>query len=96
MDVSMLTGLAGSRLVFGLLTVVGMAICSAGIGTAARLGLWAHPVTIAGYLLGALALLLAAQGIFRLQLLPLSNWQALAAILAIIVVKIGLARLYGV
>jgi hypothetical protein len=95
MDTSMWATLAGSRLVFGIVTVVGMGMCSAGIGKAAQLGLWVHPVSIAGYLLGALALLLAAHGIFPFQLVPLSNPQALLAILAIVVVKIILARLYS-
>jgi hypothetical protein len=95
MDASLLSSLANSRLVFGVVTVVGMAMCAPGIGHAMRLGLWAHPITIAGYLLGALALLLAAQGIFHFQVVPLSNQQALLAIFGIIVVKIVLARLYG-
>jgi hypothetical protein len=95
MESSFLTALGNSRLVFGLVTFAGMAMCSAGIGKAARLGLWLHPVTILGYLLGAAALLLVVQGIMRWQVLPLSNQQALLAILGIIVVKIGLARFYG-
>jgi hypothetical protein len=72
-----------------------MTMCSAGIGKAARLGLWLHPVTILGYLLGAAALLLAAQGLLRWQVLPLNNEQALLAILGIIVVKIVLSRFYA-
>lgn len=95
MDTSMWTALANSRLVFGIVTVVGMSMCSAGIGRAAQLGVWVHPVTVAGYVLGALALLLAVQGIFHFQLVPLSNQQALLAILAIVVVKILLARFYS-
>jgi hypothetical protein len=96
MESSVFTALSNSRLVFGLLTFVGMAMCSAGIGKAARLGLWLHPITILGYLLGVAALLLAAQGLARWQVLPLSNEQVLLSILAIIVVKIMLARFYGV
>jgi hypothetical protein len=71
MDTSMWATMANSRLLFGIVTVVGMSMCSAGIGKAAQLGLWVHPVTVAGYVLGALALLLAAQGLFHFQLLPL-------------------------
>ena len=95
MDTSMWATLADSRLFFGIVTVVGMGMCSAGIGKAAQLGLWVHPITIAGYVMGAFALLLALQGIFHFQLVPLSNQQALLAILAIVVVKIVLARLYS-
>jgi hypothetical protein len=88
------TAVANSRIVFGVVTLVGMVICSAGIGKAARLGLWVHPVTLAGYVLGGSALLLAVQGLFRLQLLPLTNVQSLVAILAIVVLKIVLATFY--
>jgi hypothetical protein len=95
MDTSMWAALANSRLVFGIMTVAGMSLCAAGIGKAAQLGLWFHPVTVSGYVLGVLALLLAAQGIFHFQLVPLSNQQALLAIFAIIVVKIVLARFYS-
>jgi hypothetical protein len=94
METSFVAGLANSRLVFGLVTVVGMAMCSAGIGKAARLGLWSHPLTIAGYGLGVAALVLAAQGVFRFRLLPVSNTAALLGILGIIVVKTALATLY--
>ncbi len=94
MQTSLFTTLATSRLVFGLVTVVGMAMCAPGIGKAARLALWAHPATILGSLLGILALLLAAQGIFRFHLVPLTNAQSLLAILAIIVVKLALATAY--
>jgi hypothetical protein len=95
MDTSVWATVANSRLVFGIVTVAGMGMCSAGIGRAAQLGLWVHPLTVAGYVLGALALLLAAQGVFHFQLLPLTNQQALLAIIAIIVMKIVLARFYS-
>lgn len=95
MDASVISTIANSRLIFVAVTAVGMAMCSAGIGKAARLGLWVHPITVAGYLLGTLALLLAAQGVFRLQWLPLTNVQVLAAILGIIVLKVALAAFYG-
>lgn len=95
MDTSVWVTVANSRLVFGIVAVVGMSMCSAGIGRAAQLGLWVHPVTVAGYILGALALLLAAQGIFHFQLLPVTNQQALLAIFAIVVTKIVLARFYS-
>lgn len=41
------------------LVVVGMAMCARGIGRVAAAGLWAHPVAIVGYLLGAVILALA-------------------------------------
>lgn len=95
MDTALVTTVVNSRLVFGVVAVIGMAMCSGGIGKAARLGLWMHPITVAGYVLGALALLLAVQGVLRLHLVPLNGGQALLAILWIIVLKVALARLYG-
>lgn len=95
MDASFVSTIANSRLVFVVVTAVGMAMCSAGIGKAARLGLWIHPITITGYVLGALALLLAAHGALRFQVLPLTNVQALVAIFGIIVLKVALAAFYG-
>ena len=93
-SVNWFTALADSRLTFVVVLLVGMALCSAGIGKAAARGLWVHPLTLAGYVLGAAALLLSIQGIFRLHVIRVENALALALILAIVVVKIALAALY--
>ncbi len=95
METSFFTTLADSRLAMSLITAGGIALCMPGIAKTARLGLWVHPVSIAAYLLGALALLLAAQAIFRWHVLPVTNTQALVGIIGIMVVKFGLAFLYG-
>jgi hypothetical protein len=86
--------LANNRLTFVVVLVLGMALCSTGIGKAAARGLWVHPLTLAGYVLGAGALLLIIQGIFRLHLIPVENALALVLILGIVIVKIALATLY--
>jgi hypothetical protein len=95
MDGSLFATIAGSRLSFLVVLLVGMALCAGGIGKAARLGLWLHPVTLAGYLLGACALALGMQGLFHLRLLPIGDGLALVLMLGIIVVKFGLAALYS-
>lgn len=86
--------LTASRLTYIIVLIVGMALCTRGIGQAAAKNLWASPVTIAGYLLGALALLLSLQGIFRFSVVPLQGALLLGGILAIIVIKMALALAY--
>ena len=89
-----LATLTASRLTYIVVLIVGMALCTRGIGQAAAKNLWASPVTIAGYLLGALALLLSLQGIFRFHVVPLQGALLTGGILAIIVVKMLLALAY--
>jgi hypothetical protein len=86
--------ITGSRLTYLVLLVLGTALCTPGIGKTARLGLWMHPISFAGYILGAAALLLIVQGLFRLQIVPVSSGMALALIGGIVVIKIVLAALY--
>ncbi len=93
MVTSFLPTLAESRIARTVLSVGGIALCMPGIGKASRLGLWLHPVSFAAYALGAVALILLAQGLFRFRLLPVSSLQALLIVLGIIVVKIALAPL---
>jgi hypothetical protein len=91
---SFLSVVGASRITYIVVLLVGMALCTRGIGQAATKGLWTHPVTIAGYLLGGLALLLGLQGIFRFSIIPLQGAVLLAGILAIIVLKMLLALAY--
>lgn len=65
-----------------LLVVIGMAICSqGGIGRVAATGQWLHPLSIIGYILGGLILLIAL-AVFIGWKLPYiqSDQQALLAI----------------
>lgn len=94
MSTSFLTAIAASRVTYLVVLLLGMALCARGIGQAAVRNLWTHPVTIAGYLLGVLALLLGLQGIFRFRIVPLDGWLLLAGILGIILVKVLLALAY--
>ena len=89
-----LVSLTASRLTYIVVLLVGMALCTRGIGKAAAGNLWTSPVTIAGYLLGALALLLSLQGIFRFSLIPLQGALLLGGILAIVIIKMLLALTY--
>jgi hypothetical protein len=91
---SFLSIVGASRITYIVVLLVGMALCTRGIGQAAAKGLWTHLVTIAGYVLGALALLLGLQGIFRFSVIPLEGVVLLAGILAIMVLKMLLALAY--
>ncbi|HET9908966.1 MAG TPA: hypothetical protein VFQ23_20115 [Anaerolineales bacterium] len=52
--------LSNVRLDIVLLVILGMAICTqGGIGRVAATGQWAHPLSIIGYVLGGLILLIA-------------------------------------
>jgi hypothetical protein len=94
MQASFLSTIADSRVTYVVVMLVGMAMCTRGIAITAAKGLWANPISIAGYLLGAVALLLGLQGIFRFTLVPLHGWLLLGGILAIIVLKMVLALGY--
>ena len=74
--------LSNIRLDILLLVVIGMTICSqGGIGRVAATGQWAHPLSIIGYVLGGL-ILLVALSVFVGWKLPYihSDQQALLAI----------------
>lgn len=73
-----------------LLVVIGMAICSqGGIGRVAASGQWAHPLSILGYILGGL-ILLVALSVFVGWKLPYiqSDQQALLAIAILAAIKV--------
>ena len=88
--------ISGSRATLLMLAAAGFAMCSFGaigdfIGKAP-----AHPLTIAGYLLGALALFIGIVHIANLKVPYLSDHKTAFALLAIIiVVKFIIARLKG-
>lgn len=82
--------LSNVRLDIILLVVIGMAICSqGGIGRVAASGQWSHPLSILGYLLGGLILLIALS-VFTGWKLPLieTEQQALLAITILAGIKV--------
>jgi hypothetical protein len=77
--------LSNVRVDIVLLVVIGMTICSqGGIGRIAAIGQWAHPLSIIGYVLGGLILLVAASVFFGWKLPYIQSEQQalLVAILA--------------
>ncbi len=76
-------------------TLVGMAICTAGIGPVAARGEWLHPLSIVGYVLGLVILLVVGAGVFGIEL-PLidSSRAALIALVVLTIAKIALTQLH--
>ena len=78
------------------LVVIGMVICSqAGIGRMAARGEWQHPLSIVGYLLGAVIILIGIAALFGKQIPPLkSYYQSFTAVTVIAVVKLVLTTIH--
>jgi hypothetical protein len=76
------------------LLVVGMAMCTGGIGQVAASGKWVSPMAFAGYLLGLAILVVFFAGLtgWKLPLVQNIN-QAVAAIAALMLVKFVIATL---
>ena len=84
------------RIALEVLGLVGMAMCTQGIGRVAAANRWADPLSIVGYVLGALDLVIVIAGVAGWRLPLISNeWQAILAVLAIIVLKFALTALHG-
>lgn len=73
-----------------LLVIIGMAICQqGGIGRVAATGQWSHPLSIIGYILGGLILLITLAVFIRWKLPYIQNdQQALLAIAILAGLKI--------
>ena len=78
------------------LVALGMAICSqAGIGRVAAIGAWGHPLAIAGYIIGAVILLIAIAAIFGKVLPPLVDFrQAFIAVTMLAALKVVIATIH--
>ncbi len=78
-----------------LVTLVGMAMCSAGIGQVAARGEWLHPMSVIGYVLGALILVVVGAALFGVRL-PLidSARMATIAVIVLAIAKIALTQLH--
>lgn len=83
------------RAAFFVLFVVGFALCFlGGVGQAPEYG-WLHPISIVGYVLGGVALLLGAAVLLRRYPRPVTDARsAFYALLGVVLVKIILAALH--
>lgn len=88
--------LSNLRLDIILLVVIGMTICQqGGIGRVAATGQWTHPLSIIGYLLGGLILIIALAVFVGWKLPFISNYrQALLAIAFLASLKVVNAALH--
>lgn len=79
-----------------VVVLVGMALCSSGIGKVAAAGAWLDPRAITAYVLGVAALIVAVGALIGAPL-PLlgSPWAAAMAVAAVILVKAAIARLHA-
>ena len=82
--------LSNPRLDILLLVIIGMTMCTQGrIGRVAATGQWAHPLSIIGYILGGLILLIALAAFVGWKLPYIqNNQQALIAIAVLIGLKV--------
>jgi len=89
--------LRSDRAVLLALLVIGMAMCSRGIGRALASFGWVHPITLTGVVLGTCILAIAGSALVnvRLPLLPTDRETivAIATVGALKVLVMGIARL---
>ena len=79
--------LSNTRVAMGLILVLGMAMCTSGIGRVAAIQHWTHPLAILGYILGAAILAIGLGTMFGWKL-PFIQSDAKA--LLIVAVLIGI------
>ncbi len=77
------------------LLIAGMAVCAPGIGRVAAVNGWAHPVSILGYLVGALILVIIAAGLMSKPLPMITDSRsALIAATSLVGVKMLLTLVH--
>lgn len=91
----MLSALLSSKIVLIVATLVGMAMCTAGIGQVAAQGQWLHPLSIVGYLVGVVILLIVGAALFGVKLPLIDSTQAaLISVIVLVIVKVALTQLH--
>lgn len=83
------------RVAMVVMVVLGMAMCTNGIGKVAAANAWSHPVSLLGMLAGGL-ILVSAVATWPGKPLPLiaASQRALLAVLVLELVKFGLTRVH--
>jgi hypothetical protein len=77
------------------LVVIGMGMCTAGIGRVAASGAWLHPLAMVGYLLGVAILVIGVAAVFGKQVPPLTSYyQSFAVVAGLAGVKLALSTLH--
>ena len=88
--------LSNERAALLALLVIGMAMCTqGGIGPVAASGAWKHPLSILGYLLGAVIIVIGIAALFGKHIPPLaSDYQSFAAVALLAAVKLALTAVH--
>lgn len=88
---------SNERTALVVLLVIGMAMCMPGIGRVAASGQWAHPLSILGYLFGALILVIGVVAALGrpLPFIPDAR-NAMIAVSALTVVKLVISIVHRV
>ena len=92
----MLSALVSGKTLLIVGTLVGMAICTAGIGPVAARGAWLHPLSIVSTILGIAILLMVGAALFDIKL-PIidSSRAALIALVVLAMAKVALTQLHN-
>ena len=81
--------ISNTRVAMGVMLLLGMAMCTSGIGRVAAIQQWMHPLAIIGYLLGALILVIGLGTVFGWKLPYIQNdAQAILIVAVLIGVKV--------
>lgn len=79
----------------GLVVIGGLMCAPEGIGRVAASGAWWHPLSIVGYVLGAVVVLIGLAALFGRQVPPLTSYhQSIMAVAAIGVLKVVLTAIH--
>jgi hypothetical protein len=89
--------ISNTRVAMVALLLLGMAMCTSGIGRVAAIQQWMHPLSILGYLLGVLILVIGLATTFGLKLPYIQNdIQAIILVTILVGVKVLDTVLHGV
>jgi uncharacterized membrane protein len=87
--------LSSDRVTLIVLLVLGMAMCARGIGSVAARGAWTHPLSILGYLVGVLILVIALSLLADRPFLSISTTRhAILAVALLSAAKLAFSSLH--
>ncbi len=79
-----------------IVTLLGMAMCTAGIGKVAARGAWLDPFAMVGSLLGVVILAMVGAALFGIKLPLIDSTQAaIIAVIVLMIVKVALTQIHG-
>ena len=83
--------ISNTRIAMGVILLLGMAMCTSGIGRVAAIQQWTHPLAVLGYLLGALILVIGLVTVFGWKL-PYIQSDVQAIIIAAVLIGAKVAN----